>query len=123
MIALAHKRLGEGLSAVDISNLSREQVESGLEFGAFAVFQCPLKPESEPALGMLKVGQQASPSLATWRLCLRQPPLPGVPSCGLCACMGASRLRGSCRAWRAGARPAAGAAAAGPRLLMGTERA
>jgi hypothetical protein len=56
VIALACKRLDEGLSAVEISGLSREQVEAGLTFGAFAVFQCPLKEESEPALRMLKVG-------------------------------------------------------------------
>ena len=42
MIALAYKRLDE-------------QVEAGLTLGAFAVFQCPLKEESEPALAMLKV--------------------------------------------------------------------
>ena len=56
VIALAFKRLAEGLSAGEVSGLSRGQVEAGLAFGAFAVFQCPLKEESEPALRMLKVG-------------------------------------------------------------------
>ena len=40
---------------MEISNLPREDIESDLEFGAFAIFQCPLKEESEPALRMLKV--------------------------------------------------------------------
>ena len=55
MIALAYKRLDDALSPVEIAHLSREQVEAELRFGAFAVFQCPLKEDSEPALRMLKV--------------------------------------------------------------------
>jgi cation-transporting ATPase 13A1 len=55
VIALAYKKLDEKLSPVEISNLPREDIESDLEFGAFAIFQCPLKEESEPALRMLKV--------------------------------------------------------------------
>ena len=32
----------------------RAEAESGLQFAGFAIFQCPLKPESEPALRMLR---------------------------------------------------------------------
>lgn len=55
VIALAYKKLDEKLSPVDIGNMPREEIESGLDFAAFAIFQCPLKEESEPALRMLKV--------------------------------------------------------------------
>ncbi|CAL8460618.1 g147 [Coccomyxa elongata] len=54
VIALAYKKLDEKLSPVEISNMPREEIESGLQFAAFAIFQCPLKEESEPALRMLK---------------------------------------------------------------------
>lgn len=33
--------------------MSREEAEGGLTFAGCAIFQCPLKPESEPALRML----------------------------------------------------------------------
>ncbi len=55
VIALAYKKLDAKLSPVEIGNLPRSEVESNLHFGAFAIFQCPLKEESEPALRMLKV--------------------------------------------------------------------
>lgn len=55
VIALAYKKLDAALSPVEIGHLSREEVESDLEFGAFAVFQCPLKEDSKPALRQLKV--------------------------------------------------------------------
>ncbi|KAG2425295.1 hypothetical protein HXX76_013876 [Chlamydomonas incerta] len=50
VIALAHKALSPDLDATAVRALSREAVESELNFVGFAVFQCPLKPESEPAL-------------------------------------------------------------------------
>ncbi|KAG2431042.1 hypothetical protein HYH02_013473 [Chlamydomonas schloesseri] len=50
VIALAHKHLSPDLDAAAVRALSREAVESELIFVGFAVFQCPLKPESEPAL-------------------------------------------------------------------------
>ena len=34
--------------------MARADAESGLTFAGFAIFQCPLKPESEPALRMLR---------------------------------------------------------------------
>lgn len=54
IIALAYKKLPSDLTAAKTRDMTREEVETGLEFGGFAVLQCPLKPESEPALRMLK---------------------------------------------------------------------
>ena len=54
VIALAYKELPADYTASQIRDLIREDVESELRFGGFAVLQCPLKPESEPALRMLK---------------------------------------------------------------------
>ena len=54
VISLAYKKLGTDVTAAQLRELSREDVESGLTFGGFAVLQCPLKSESEPALRMLK---------------------------------------------------------------------
>ena len=34
--------------------MPRAEIEKDLSFGGFAVLRCPLKPESEPALKMLK---------------------------------------------------------------------
>lgn len=61
VIALAYKVLDKTLSPMEISSLTREEVESDLDFGGFAIFQCPLKEESEPALRMLKVLRTESP--------------------------------------------------------------
>lgn len=55
MIALAWKKLDAELTPSQITALSRENIECGLTFGGFAVFHCPLKEDSEPALRMLKV--------------------------------------------------------------------
>ena len=54
VIALAYKKLAADQTAAQIRELSRDEVEKDLEFGGFAILQCPLKPESEPALRMLK---------------------------------------------------------------------
>lgn len=54
MIGLAYKKLPSDLTAAQLRDLTREEAEGGLTFGGFAVLQCPLKPESEPALKMLK---------------------------------------------------------------------
>ena len=56
VIALAWKKLDAELTPSQITALSREEIECGLTFGGFAVFHCPLKEDSEPALRMLKVG-------------------------------------------------------------------
>ncbi|KAG2488279.1 hypothetical protein HYH03_013129 [Edaphochlamys debaryana] len=53
VIALAHKALQPDMDSSALRSLTRESVESGLNFVGFAVFQCPLKPESEPALKAL----------------------------------------------------------------------
>lgn len=42
------------MTAAQLRDLTREEAESDLVFAGFAVLQCPLKPESEPALRMLK---------------------------------------------------------------------
>jgi len=55
VIALAWKKLDAELTPSQITALSRENIECGLTFGGFAVFHCPLKEDSEPALRMLKV--------------------------------------------------------------------
>ena len=54
VIALAYKQLAGEQSAVEIRKMLRSDAESNLQFAGFAIFQCPLKPESEPALRMLR---------------------------------------------------------------------
>lgn len=54
VIALAHKQLPGDLTAAQLRDTTREEAECSLAFAGFAVLQCPLKPESEPALRMLK---------------------------------------------------------------------
>ncbi|KAK9845150.1 hypothetical protein WJX84_012056 [Apatococcus fuscideae] len=54
VIALAYKRLPSSTATSELRSMSRDDIESGLDFGGFAVFHCPLKPESEPALRILK---------------------------------------------------------------------
>ena len=56
IIALGYRPLDES-SQEDEAALrgnSREAAETNLHFAGFAVFQCPLKPDSAPALRMLK---------------------------------------------------------------------
>ncbi|KXZ52690.1 hypothetical protein GPECTOR_9g736 [Gonium pectorale] len=53
VIALAHRVLPQDLDVAALRAMPREAVESQLTFVGFAVFQCPLKPESEPALAAL----------------------------------------------------------------------
>ena len=62
VIALAWKKLGAELSPIQIGALTREEIERSLSFGGFAVFHCPLKEDSEPALRMLKVCTSTSPT-------------------------------------------------------------
>ena len=54
MIALAYKQLPASTGTSELRSKSREDIESRLDFEGFAVFHCPLKPESEPALPILK---------------------------------------------------------------------
>lgn len=53
VIALALRPLPVDADPVAIRAMTRDQVEGGMQFAGFAVFQCPLKPESEPALKAL----------------------------------------------------------------------
>ena len=48
------KRALGALPAAVLKALPREAVECRLAFAGFAVFQCPLKPQSEPALRALR---------------------------------------------------------------------
>lgn len=50
VLALAYKMLPEGTSLADARVLSREEAESHLQLAGLALFQTPLKQESEPAL-------------------------------------------------------------------------
>lgn len=43
VIALAYKRFGAAAGAAELRELPRAAVEAELEYGGFAVFQCPLK--------------------------------------------------------------------------------
>lgn len=54
VLALAHKRLPADMTAAQVRDLARADAESDLTFAGFAVLQCPLKPESEPSLRMLR---------------------------------------------------------------------
>eukprot|EP00775_Hariotina_reticulata_P005162 gene5162-5400_t len=53
VIALARRQLPSNLSMPELRSLSREEVEADMDFQGFAVFQCPLKVESEPTLASL----------------------------------------------------------------------
>eukprot|EP00803_Ostreobium_quekettii_P002740 evm.model.scf_1942.1 EVM.evm.TU.scf_1942.1 scf_1942:7847-15557(-) len=54
VIALAHRQLqGDETDRSILRGAKRDDAEQGLDFAGFAVFQCPLKPESESALRML----------------------------------------------------------------------
>lgn len=52
VIALAYRELNpdDEVDQSVIRGSDRDAAESGLVFGGFAVFQCPLKPESEISL-------------------------------------------------------------------------
>ncbi|PWN52150.1 endoplasmic reticulum Ca-transporting P-type ATPase [Violaceomyces palustris] len=52
VLALGHKFMDE-TNANAINNLSRDQVESGLEFAGFLVFHCPLKPDAVSSIKQL----------------------------------------------------------------------
>ena len=53
MLALAHRKLPSDTTAAAVRGMPREEAESRLQLAGFAVLQCPLKPESEPALAAL----------------------------------------------------------------------
>eukprot|EP00879_Flechtneria_rotunda_P011646 GHRR01012166.1.p1 GENE.GHRR01012166.1~~GHRR01012166.1.p1 ORF type:complete len:806 (+),score=277.48 GHRR01012166.1:722-3139(+) len=53
VIALARRLLQAHLTGPELRGLSRDQVERDMAFEGFAVFQCPLKVESEPSLAEL----------------------------------------------------------------------
>ena len=53
VISLATKKLRDGHDRAALKALPREDVEAELEWVGFAIFQCPLKEESEPALKQL----------------------------------------------------------------------
>eukprot|EP00878_Enallax_costatus_P016666 GHUV01017486.1.p1 GENE.GHUV01017486.1~~GHUV01017486.1.p1 ORF type:complete len:1230 (+),score=386.32 GHUV01017486.1:189-3878(+) len=53
VIALARRVMPAELTAPELRSLSREEVERDMSFEGFAIFQCPLKVESEPSLKQL----------------------------------------------------------------------
>ncbi|KAJ3085284.1 hypothetical protein HK102_000140 [Quaeritorhiza haematococci] len=53
VLALGYKYLSDDLKAGEIRELTRDEVESDLEFAGFLVFYCPLKPDSAKAVKML----------------------------------------------------------------------
>lgn len=76
VIALAQRTLPADTDAAAARALTREQAESRAQFAGFAVFQCPLKAESEPALrcGSIGVGWGASvrmPAITFTIMCKR----------------------------------------------------
>lgn len=52
VLALGYKYV-DGVSNEAIKDMSREQVESGLIFGGFLIFHCPLKPDARATLQQL----------------------------------------------------------------------
>ncbi|GFH31709.1 uncharacterized protein HaLaN_30803, partial [Haematococcus lacustris] len=56
VIALAVRNLGraQDLDLAALRSTPREAMEQGLSWAGFAIFSCPLKPESEPALAQLR---------------------------------------------------------------------
>lgn len=52
VLALGYKYV-EGVSAGGLNDVTREQVESELQFGGFLIFHCPLKPDAKSSLQQL----------------------------------------------------------------------
>ncbi|PVU97907.1 hypothetical protein BB559_001861 [Furculomyces boomerangus] len=59
VLALGSKWLktDKDLSVIEINDLNREEMESGLTFQGFLVFSCPLKPDSTDVIKMLNQSQ------------------------------------------------------------------
>ncbi|GAB4817890.1 hypothetical protein N2152v2_004936 [Parachlorella kessleri] len=57
VLALAYKRVEGEVTPSVLRHMPRDQAEHGLMFAGFAVFRSPLKPESAPALLMLRASQ------------------------------------------------------------------
>lgn len=73
VIALAYKKLAP---TSNYAALNRDDVESGLTFAGFVIFECPIKPDSAKAVKMLIESSHRvrppSPSLPTSHLILRE---------------------------------------------------
>lgn len=67
VLALGYKSLGESLDVKGIRELNRGDVESGLTFGGFLVFWCPLKEDSVEAIRMLNESSHRVYLLASCR--------------------------------------------------------
>ena len=58
VLALGYRHLSpEAVEPCNLRHLSRDEAERDMVFAGFAVFRSPLKPQSEPALRMLKLSQ------------------------------------------------------------------
>ncbi|KAG1664897.1 hypothetical protein FOA52_006243 [Chlamydomonas sp. UWO 241] len=53
VISLASRQLPSSMDEAACKAMVRDEAEAGMEWAGFAIFQCPLKPESEPALRAL----------------------------------------------------------------------
>jgi len=54
VLAMAYKQLPEDTTPSSLRHTSRDEAESGLIFGGFAIFRSPLKEDSEPTLKALR---------------------------------------------------------------------
>lgn len=57
VLALAVKKLPQDFTPSTMRHTPRDEMESGLDFVGFAVFRSPIKPDSEPALRMLRASR------------------------------------------------------------------
>ena len=60
VLALGHRKLPNSLSPQDLRKLSRDELESNLNFVGFVIISCPLKPDSK---AVIKEIQNASHSV------------------------------------------------------------
>lgn len=57
VLAMAYRELPKDTTSMSLRHLPRDDAEAGLHFAGFAVLRSPLKPDSEPALRMLRASQ------------------------------------------------------------------
>jgi len=60
VLALAYKHLEDNISPAKVTKLDRENIETGLTFGGFIVFHCPLKEDAIETIEMLNESSHRS---------------------------------------------------------------